>query len=117
MQEIQITARFRIHAGRLDDFHSLARECMDVVREHDTGTLQYDWFLHPDGTECVLRERYRDSDAVMEHMGNLGDRLGRFFEFCDVDIEVYGSPSDVLVQAAAALRPRVYPLFQGIENA
>lgn len=114
VSELQLTARFAIHDGKLDEFKSLARQCMEVVREKDSGTLQYDWFFNADGTECVVRERYRDSDAVLEHAVNLGDLMGRFMSISNPDIEIYGAPTAALLEAIAALEPRVYSAFQSI---
>ena len=114
MGELQLTARFTIHEGKLDEFKGLARQCMEVVREKDSGTLQYDWFINAEGTECVVRERYRDSDAVLEHAANLGELLGRFMGVSDPDIEIYGSPTDALIEGLAALQPRVYGAYQSI---
>jgi len=112
VSELQLTTRFTIHDGKLGEFKSLASRCMEVVREKDSGTFQYDWFLNADGTECVLRERYRDSDAVLEHAVNLGELMGRFMSICDPDVEIYGSPTAALLQAIAGLQPRVYAAYQ-----
>jgi hypothetical protein len=109
-----LTTRFTIHDGRLDEFKGLVSQCIKVVREKDSGTLQYDWFLNADGTECVLRERYRDSDAVLEHAANLGDLMGRFMSISTPDIEIYGAPTRALLEATAALEPRVYSAYQSI---
>jgi len=117
VSELQMTARFRIHDGKLDEFKSLAMRCMQVVREKDTGTLQYDWFLDADGRECVVRERYRDSAAVLEHAGNLGELLGRVASVSDPDIEILGAPTAELLAGLAALKPRVYAAFQSMQGA
>ena len=114
MNELQVTARLTIHEGKLDEFRDVAAKCMQSVREKDSGTLQYDWFFNEEHTECVVREKYRDSDAVMEHMGNLGELLGSLMSLCSMDLEVYGSPSAELAEAAAALAPSVYHHFQSI---
>ena len=114
MDELQLTARFAIHEGKLDEFESLARSCMDSVREKDSGTIQYDWFFSADRAGCVVRERYRDSAAVLEHAVNFGDLLGRIVAISDLDIEIYGSPTDELLEAFAGLAPRVYSAFQSI---
>jgi len=114
MSELQVTARLTVHEGKLDEFREIAAGCMQSVREKDSGTLQYDWFFNEDHTECVVREKYRDSAAVMEHMGNLGELLGGLMGVCDMDLEVYGSPSAELAEAAAALAPSVYHHFQSI---
>jgi len=39
VSELQLTTRFTIHAGRLDEFKGLASRCMEIVREKDSGNL------------------------------------------------------------------------------
>jgi quinol monooxygenase YgiN len=114
MNQLQVTARLTIHDGKLEEFKKVAAKCMESVRTKDSGTLQYDWFWNADHTECVVRETYRDSDAVLEHVSNLGDTLGALMAVSDLDIEVFGAPSAALVEATAALAPRVYSPFQSI---
>jgi quinol monooxygenase YgiN len=115
MSQIQTTARFRIREGRLAEFQDIAARCMHSVRTKDTGTLQYDWFFNADQTECVVREMYRDSAAVLEHVANLADTLGALLSVADLEVEVFGSPSEELLQATRALAPRVYSPFQSIQ--
>jgi len=114
MSSLQVTARFTVHEGKLGEFKALAEQCMESVREKDSGTLQYDWFFSEDESEWVVQESYRDSDAVLEHFGNLGDLLGRIAAVADLKVEVFGTPSAELAEAAAAMAPRVYAKFQGI---
>jgi quinol monooxygenase YgiN len=45
MSELQVTARLKIHDGKLEEFSRVAVECMESVRTKDSGTLQYDWFF------------------------------------------------------------------------
>ena len=97
MSELQLTASCTIHTGKLEEFKAVAQACMASTREKDCGTLQYDWFFNEEETQCLVRERYRDSDAVLEHMGNLGETLGALLDTCDLSIEVFGDPSDELV--------------------
>lgn len=112
MTALQVTARFAIHDGQLEAFMAVAADCMESVRTKDSGTLQYDWFFNGDHTECVVRETYRDSEAVLEHVGNLGDTFASLLAVADIDLEVYGSPSEELLEATAGLAPRVYSPFQ-----
>lgn len=114
MTEVQITVRFAIHPGKLDEFTSLAARCLERVRAKDSGTLQYDWFLSADGTACVLRDRYRDSAAVLEHAANLGELTPALMAVSDAQIEICGSPSAELLQALAPLGPRVYSPLQSL---
>ncbi len=114
MSALQVTARLTIREGKLAEFRVLAASAMQSVREKDSGTLQYDWFFNDDETECVVRETYRDSEAVLEHVANLGETLGALLAVCDMDLEVYGSPSAELVAATTELAPKVYSHFQSI---
>jgi quinol monooxygenase YgiN len=114
MDAIQVTARLTIHEGKLEEFKELAAQCMRSVRERDSGTLQYDWFFNHTHTECVVRETYKDSGAVLEHIANLGATLGAILGVCDLALEIYGSPSADLVKAAAGLAPKIYSPFQSI---
>jgi len=114
MSELQLTLRFTIDPVKLEAFKRLARQCMDVTREQDTGTLQYDWFFNPDETQCVVHERYRDSTAVLEHAAHLGELMGRFMGISAPEIEICGAPTDELLTAIAMLQPRVYSAFQSL---
>ncbi len=114
MKNIQITARFTVHNGKLDEFKRIADNCISVTKEKDQNTLQYDWFFSQDEMECVVRENYSDSNAVMSHMGNLGDLLGKILEVSDVDLEVFGNPSEELANAAAAFKPKVYSFYKSM---
>lgn len=112
MSELQLTARFQIHDGKVDEFKRLAEACMASVRAKDTGTLQYDWFFGDTGAECVVRERYRDSAAVLEHAANLGDLLPGIVAVADPDFEIYGTPTQELLDALAVFPVRVFAPFQ-----
>lgn len=114
MNKIQVIARAAIHEGKLDEFKALAAECMRTVCEKDTGTLQYDWFLNDAQTECVVQEAYKDSEAVLEHIANLGPTMGALLATSDCTFEVFGSPSPKLLEAAAGLSLKVYAPFQSM---
>lgn len=67
MSEIPGVGRLKFHDGRLEEFKRLSAEFMDIVRAKDTGTLQFEIYLSEDESECVIYERYRDSEAVIDH--------------------------------------------------
>jgi quinol monooxygenase YgiN len=71
--ELQGIARFKIHEGKLDEFKRLSAQAMEIVQTKDTGTLQYDTYFNEDQSECVVLERFRDSEALIEHAENLAD--------------------------------------------
>ena len=44
---------------------------MEIVRTKDTGTLQDDTYLNDDQSECIVLERFGNSDALIEHAEHL----------------------------------------------
>jgi quinol monooxygenase YgiN len=77
MSELLCIARLKIHHRKLDEFKRLAVRCAELVRTKDTGTLQYELYFNSDNTECLVFERYRDSQALLDHHKNLGGHDGR----------------------------------------
>jgi quinol monooxygenase YgiN len=72
MRDLLGIARFKFHEGKREEYLRLSDQAMDVVRTKDSGTLAYDLYLNGDQSECMVIERYRDSDAAIEHATNLG---------------------------------------------
>ena len=72
MSELLGIARFKFHEGKREEYLRLSDQAMDIVRTKDSGTLQYDLYLNADQSECMIIERYRDSEAAIEHAANLG---------------------------------------------
>lgn len=115
MNHLQVTARTKIHPGKLNEFKALVTQCVTSVKEKDRNTLQYDWFFSEDQTECVLRERYADSNAVFEHLANLGNLFGKLLEVSDLtSMEVYGNPSEELRKATVGMNPKIYSFYHGL---
>jgi quinol monooxygenase YgiN len=73
--ELQSLVRFKFHEGKLEEFKRLSAVCMEIVRSKDPGTLQYDTFFNEDESECIVLERFRDLDALLQHGANIGDEL------------------------------------------
>lgn len=115
MSDIQGTVRMKIHDGGLEEFKAAARRCVEIVRSRDPGTLQYEWFFNADQTECVVRERYRDSEALLQHAANVAEPAAILMEVSDFEVEFFGEPNEELIEALAAFQPRVYTKFLGID--
>ena len=82
MNELQCVATLKIHDGKLDEFRRLAPKCPELVRTKDTGTLQSGSFFNSDNTECLVFQRYRDSQALLDHHKNLGDTMAAILQTC-----------------------------------
>ena len=111
MSELQGIARFEFHDGQLEEFKRLAAECMEIVRARDTGTLQYEVYFNDDQSECVVLERYRDSDALIEHAQNFGDLGEALVRTGWVAGELVGEPSAELKATMASSGIRVFTPF------
>lgn len=73
MTELLGIARFKFKEGKREEYKRLSAQAMEIVRAKEPGTLQYDTYMNDDRTECVIIERYRDSEAAIEHAANLAD--------------------------------------------
>src|SRR2546423_15588432 len=91
--ELQAIVRFRFHNGGVEEFKRLSVQCMEIVRAQDTGTLQYDTFFNNDETECIVVERFRDSDALIQHGENLAHLLDAIIATGSVSGELLGDLS------------------------
>jgi quinol monooxygenase YgiN len=93
VREVQGFAQFRFHAGKLSEFKLVAAQCMEIARTQDTGTLQYEIFFNADESECIVLERYRDSEALLEHARHIGHLAEQLFATGDVTSALLGDPS------------------------
>jgi quinol monooxygenase YgiN len=111
MSELQSVARLKIHDGNLEEFKRLAAKCADLVRTKDTGTLQYESYFNSDYTECLVFERYRDSQALLDHLENMGDTMAAMLQTCSGSGEVCGTPSPELIEKLKGSPVQVYTPF------
>jgi hypothetical protein len=66
---------------------------MEIVQAKDTSTLQYEIHFNDDQSEAIVLERYRDSEALIEHAANLGE-LGQAIPATGLaSSELLGKPS------------------------
>jgi quinol monooxygenase YgiN len=94
MGELLGIARFRFHEGKREEYLRLSDEALELVRANEPGTLQYDIFLNGDQSECMVIERYRDSEAAMAHAENLGHLFAAVLATVSVvHGELLGEPS------------------------
>ncbi len=114
MSELQGIARFKFHEGKLEEFKRLSAQAMEIVRTKDTGTLQYDIYFNDDQSECIVLERYRDSEALIEHAAHLGGLSGAILATGSVSGELLGEPSAELRASLADSVVRVFAPYQSM---
>ncbi len=94
--ELTGIARFRFHEGQVEEFKRLSAICLEIVKEQDTGTLAYETYLNADESEAIVIERYRDSQALLEHGEHLAHLMEPIIATGSVHGELLGEPSPEL---------------------
>ena len=116
MGELVGIARFRIHEGKLEEFKRLSAEALEIVKAKDPGTLRYDTYFNDDGSECVILEVYRDSQAAIEHAEHMAGVSARVLAIVDVvHGELLGEPSqEIRSRLAGAEVPQLFTPFRSM---
>jgi quinol monooxygenase YgiN len=94
--ELQAIVRFRFHDGDVEEFKRLSAQCMEIVRTQDIGTLQYDTYFNDDETECIVLERFRDAESLIQHGENLAHLTEAIIATGSVSGELLGELSEEL---------------------
>ena len=82
----------------------LMEEMRAHVREHEPGTLLYEWHIGEDGATCHILEGYESDAALIAHVEGVNARFAKrmFALLTPRRFTVYGAPGEV---ARAALKP------------
>jgi len=96
MSELQGIVRFKFYEGKLEEFKRLTAQAMEIVRTQDTGTLQYETYFNHDESEAMVLERYRDSQALLEHGEHISPLMDAIIATGEVHGELLGDLSDEL---------------------
>ena len=114
MKEIKGIARVKFLPGKLEEWQRLTEQAMDIVRTKDKGTLQYEIFFNADESEAIVFERYRDSDAALEHFANIGHLMAPLMETATITGELLGDPNDQIRKNLAGDQPSVHALDRAV---
>lgn len=89
------------------DLRTLMAEMSAATQANEPGTLAYEWHISAEGPQCHIYERYRDSDAVMVHLGNFGAQFAERFlaALTPTRFTVYGTPNERVRTALTPLEP------------
>jgi len=112
MTEVQGVGRLKIRDGQLEEFKRVASQFMQVARTKDTGTLQYELYLNEDQTECLVLERYRDVQSLLQHQNNLGRLMDALLKTCTGSGEACGKATPELIKALAGSPVRLFSPYQ-----
>jgi len=111
VSELQGIARFKFHEGKLEEFKRSSARAMEIARTRDTGTLQYEIYFNDDKSECIVLERYRDSEALIEHGVHLGELASAILATGSVTSACLGEPSAELRALLAGSPVQLFTLY------
>jgi len=120
MGNLEVIARMKIRAGRVDAFMSQVDEILRLTREHDTHTLRCDFYINEDGTECEVHELFSNEQALIEHkMNTMEPTVALFKDYAfDHQATIYGEVSQDFVNLVTERmgKPTVFTLVRGLES-
>ena len=76
------------------------------------GLCSTSWYFNSDNTECLVFERYRNSQALLDHHKNLGDTMAAILQTCSGSGEICGTPSPELIEQLKDSPVQVHKPFQ-----
>lgn len=114
MSKIQATARFKIEAGKLNEFQQLAKQIVSTVKQKEQDTLQFDIFYDALLTECVTREMYEHPKAFMEHLANTKEYFSKMKNISTYSAEIFGFQSTAMREALADYDIKSYRFSEGM---
>ena len=80
-----------VNPDQTHELRSVMEEMVKVTRDDEPGTLNYEWFLNGDGTECHIYERYADATAAVVHSRAFAPELSqRSQAFPPTRVTAYG---------------------------
>lgn len=116
MEEIKGIARVKFFPGKRDEWKRLTKQAMEIVRNRDTGTLQYEVFFNEDESEAIVFERYRDADAALEHFANISHLIEPLMATATVTGEVLGTPNETMRAQLGGDQPKLFTPWMAVRD-
>ena len=111
-----IVPYFKIHSGKIREFKALCEQFVEKTM-NEPGCLYYGFSFDGDQSHC--REGYRDADAAIAHVENVGQLLGELLKISDVvRFELHGPEAELakLRRPFADLKPQYFALEYGFRR-
>jgi quinol monooxygenase YgiN len=114
---VTIVPKFKIKDGMKEQYMALLPKFVKLVKENEAESCVHYGFVGPTEDDFVIcREGYVSGQAVLNHLGNIGDVLNEALQYADiVDLMVQGPAAELekLKEPLADFGPAYYPLVEG----
>jgi quinol monooxygenase YgiN len=111
-----IVPYFKIAEGKLQDFRKVAERCVEQTQS-EPGCFYYGFTYS--GNEAHCREGYRDGDAAIAHVENVGPLLGELLKLAQLTKLEFHGPAEELEKLRgplAHLNAQYFVLECGFRN-
>ena len=102
-----------IKEGKLEDFKQHFRDFCDFIEANEPRLTHFGLYIDEDGTEVTVVQVHPDADSMALHMQLGREHFAHAYEFLDgtKSLQIYGSPSDVLVEQIKEVTPPGVPVI------
>jgi quinol monooxygenase YgiN len=106
-----------IQDGKVDEFKEKAAAYTALVKDGEQGTLEYQWWLSPDGSKGLLKETFDSSESLLVHLANVGPALPDLLAIAPFTRwEVYGEVSAAAREALDPLGAKYFDHVVGFDR-
>ena len=99
--------------GKLQDFKKSCGELVEVVEANEPRLIAFNLYVNEDGTEVTVVQVHPDADSMLFHMQVARDHISEAYQSTlekTKGIEVYGKPSDAVLELIRQLAGSGVPL-------
>ena len=117
--QIHFRAEFTIEEGKIEEYKKLVQDMSRIVEANEPDTIDYQFYLNKDETECIVHETYANSEAVLAHITGVASQtiLPKVFSVSRMSrFDVYGNPSEKLQKVLSSFGAQTYNLFAGFSR-
>lgn len=111
---IRLVLQCSVPAGKASEVKTLLGNAINICQEKDSGCLSYQFFFDDAESELYALEVYRDSAAVVGHIGIIGETLTQLLSVAQMTRpEVFGNASDELIKALEPFKAKFFKHWGG----
>lgn len=107
---------FKVHDGKLDEFKAMCPEFVKLT-ENEPKCMFYAFTFNDHEAHC--REGYEDAEGILEHLGNVGEKLQQALKIADITrVEAHGPAAELekLREPLKDLNPAFFALEGGFRR-
>lgn len=116
--QVQYLVEFTIAEGKAEEFKSLIHSLIEKVKKNEPGVDSYQLFYNSGENKSYMLERFRNSEAVMAHLANIGNKLPEILELAPITrFEIFGNISEEVKEALKSVGADRFGYLDGFNRA